>query len=334
MSADASALKEKWRVYTHAELRQRCLELGSGDYLIEGILPGRFIGLVVGDSGLGKSPLLYQAAICIASGKPFLGHQVHQAKVLFMDFENGLMQVEEIVSRLLRHLGLDEAPDSLLLWNGNDRADPSKPPWETDMIKIFQPGLVILDSITAAAPVIEEKNVYATRFLQHLRGLASGGTAMLGIHHRRKPSVGAPRDSLEKADLTAWFNESRGASALINASDLRLGVDVPARGADLIVRGFMRVTGEIPAIYLNRAFQGDGEPIGFEKLTGPELLHNPDQEAAFGNLPQSFRFKDAQQIYGKGGQPTTNFLRKCQAVGILRKVEGGYEKVKPVEQLE
>ena len=88
-----SNLKGRHAVYRHGDLKLRCKELGSGKHLIEGLLPERAIGLIVGDSGLGKSPLLYQAALCIAAGVPFLGHEVHQGKVLVCDFENGIAQV-------------------------------------------------------------------------------------------------------------------------------------------------------------------------------------------------------------------------------------------------
>ena len=78
-------------------------------------------------------------------------------------------------------------------------------------------------------------------------------------------------------------------------------------------------------------FDEDGEPLGYRGLKGPELLFNSEQEAAFARLPSSFRFKEAQSIYGKAAQATTNFLKKCSGLGILRKGGPGYEKVEPVE---
>ena len=55
------------------------------------------------------------------------------------------------------------------------------------------------------------------------------GTATLFSHHRRKQPRKADESAgpLESANLRQWFQDARGASALINASDVRLGVDEP-----------------------------------------------------------------------------------------------------------
>ena len=140
-----SDLKRKWAVYSHGDLKQRCKELGSGNYLIEGLLPERSLGLIVGHSGLGKSPYLYQAALCVAAGKPFLGQAVHQGRVLYLDFENGLGQVAEMIDSLLKHLGLKEAPENLVLWNLND----SSPKW-------VQTGHSLRDMVQEVEPAIRQ----------------------------------------------------------------------------------------------------------------------------------------------------------------------------------
>src|SRR5712691_566075 len=95
-----TALKKKWGIYLLDDLGKRCAEIGSSEYLIEGLLPVRSLSVVVGASGLGKSPLLYQAGLCIASATPFLGRPVRQGTVLYMDAENGLGDVDEIARRI------------------------------------------------------------------------------------------------------------------------------------------------------------------------------------------------------------------------------------------
>ena len=96
-----------------------------------------------------------------------------------------------------------------------------------------------------------------------------------------------------------------------------------------MLRGFVRVRGEVGPLYLARATDESGEPIGYLPMTGVELLSNPEQEAAFGRLPAVFSFKESKRIYGKQDQATSDFLKKCISVGILRRLEKGwYEKVK------
>jgi hypothetical protein len=65
-------LADRFGIRTPQELKVRAAELGGTEYIIEGLFPKQSLSLVVGDSGLGKSALLYQAALSVASGEPFL----------------------------------------------------------------------------------------------------------------------------------------------------------------------------------------------------------------------------------------------------------------------
>ena len=328
-------LKRKWAVYSHQDLKQRCKELDTDKYLIHELLGKRALGLVVGHSGLGKSPLLYQVALCVATGKPFLGHSTSSGKVLFLDFENGLGQVSEIVDQLLRHLDIEEAPKNLMLWNLNDAPSGWNSLKLRDMVGDLKPDLVILDSLSAYAPQIEDKNSTANATYQAFRKIIRDfDTSIVSVHHLRKPSNQpfAQAASLEDGNVTEWFHQVRGASALVNGTDIRLGIEVPKKNipekeAVLAMGGFGRVRGELPLTYLSRVRDAEGEPLGYERLTGPELLFNEEQVDAFKRLPSKFRFKDGKQIYRKGDQATTDFLKKCISCGILKKVKGGYEKV-------
>ncbi len=334
-----SAFKNKWAVYTHGQLKQRCAELGVGGWLIDGLLPERSVNVAVGASGLGKSPLFYQAAICVASGKDFLGRKVKQGTVLYLDFENGLGDVDELCTSLARHLGLEKVPDGLRLWNYND----APPNWSASslsaMVEDLKPSLLVIDPLGACWPNVEKGNSEAQVILQELRSIARKyGCVIVVVQHIRK----SPSDStfapapLETADLREWFNLCRGPSVIINGTDVRIGVGAkdghggPA-GADeiaLVMRGRGRIRGEIATTYLVRDRDEEGHELGYRRLAGMALLHSPAQKETFQKLPDQFLFKQAQQTYGKGAQATTDFLKKCQSVGILRKATNGYEKVK------
>jgi RecA-family ATPase len=119
---------ETFRVRTPEQLKQRAADLGSAQYVIDKLIPSQSLSLCVGDSGLGKSPLLYQAAICVAVGQPFLGLPTMQGPVLYMDSENGIAQVSGLIEQISTYLGLQKPPEELLLWNLNDApADFSTP---------------------------------------------------------------------------------------------------------------------------------------------------------------------------------------------------------------
>jgi AAA domain len=349
--ADLTALKRKWAIRSPSDLKRRSAETGSADFLIDGLFPARSLGIVVGDSGLGKSPLLYQAALCVAAGVPFLGHEVRRGRVLYLDFENSVGQSHELVGRLGRHLGVREDPEGLFVWHLNDCSPNWGQPGHTalDMIREVRPALAIIDSLGSYDPELEEKNSNAGKAYKNFRWVMSvTGATIVCVHHRKKPSSGPGQDGpepLEEANPRRWFQQARGASVLITGCDVRLGVDEPGpacrqvkgnvlafsdedKGA-LVMRGFGRVRGEIPPTYLARVFDPeDGEPLGYRQMAGADLLFNVDQENCFGGLPPSFTFKEAKHSYGRADQPTRDFLKKCMGIGILNQpAKGHYQKV-------
>jgi hypothetical protein len=343
-----SELKRKWAIYTPGELKQRCKELEYGSLLIGGLIPRRTISIVAGDSGMGKSPLLYQAALCVAAGVSFLGRPVSQGRVLYLDFENGLGDVNVLVSQLSRHLGLTETPENLLTWNYND----APPRWDasqlSEMIRDVRPVWVLIDSLSGFAPECEEKASNVTHVFQNFRkSMRECETAITVVHHLKKPSV-KPQEApppLEE-NPRQWFLQVRGSGNLINGCDVRIGVatsvkrkhgeDLDGRSHDvaLVIGGYGRVRGKIATTFVARAQDEDDEPLGYDKLAGVSLLFNLEQEDAYRNLPDVFKFKDAQRVYGKGAQATTDFLKKCIGVGIMRKDAKEYRKVEVAEQAE
>jgi hypothetical protein len=354
LSADGSgaltSLKARWSVYSLHDLKQRIDELGSDKYLIDGLIPDRSLGILVGDSGLGKSPLLYQMAVCVACGLPFLGHAVRQGHVLCLDFENGLGQVHDIIAGLSAYLGVAGVPSNLHLWNFNDCSERYGEHGHAafDMIRDIKPSLVIADALTGLYPEIEKDNWSAVKAIQAMRTVIKDtGTAIVGVQHIRKPSEKPeykPSPLEDCSDVRTWFLQTRGARALINGMDVRLGVDTPGSTSGevtmageykeeiaLVLGGFARVRGQLPLTYLARVSDENGEALAYRALSGQSLLVNKVQREAFEKLPAAFRFKDAQAAYAKGPQATTDFLNKCLGLGILRKAGKTYEKLKVAE---
>lgn len=344
--AELARLRSNWRVLDAQALEKECRRSGR-PYLIDGLIPERSLGLLVGDSGIGKSPLAYQIGVCVAAGIPFLGMAAQKARVLYLDFENGLQDVNGIITQLSKHLGLAEPPDDLLLWNIND----SLPNWGQHghdafgLIRDVKPGLVFIDPISALYPKAERNNDDATELYQAFRKVIRNcGASIVSLHHRKKPISPRPGETVVAQSLEddyrarGWFAQARGAGVLVNGADVRLGVDIPGMSAAtvseiaLVMRGYSRVRGEIPTIHLARVFDDDGEPLGYRKVAGVQLLCNPDQERAFTELPDQFATKQAMKAYRRRDEATNDFLKKCIAKGIVRKVaRGQYEKVKVAE---
>lgn len=333
-------LARKWGIYGPEQLGRRRRELGCGTPLISGLIPQQSISIVVGDSGVGKSPLLYQAAISVAAGLPFLGRAVSQGRVLYLDFENGLGDVEDLTARISRHLGLAGVPEDMLCWNYNDAPQNWTSEQLGSMVRDAQPIWTILDSLGAYSPEIEEKSSYVTRAFQEFRKISRAhNTAITGVHHLRKPSskpLEAP-PALEDNPHN-WLLQARGSRALINSCDVRIGLDRAsasshAQEVALVLGGFGRVRGNLQTLFLGRVLDEDDEPLGYQQLSGRSLLFNPEQQAAYERLPDSFRFTEAQRLYRHGAQATTDFLKKCIGVGIMRKDGREYRKIEIVEQI-
>lgn len=337
-----SELARKWGLHTAGTLKLRARELSASPFLIKGLLPTRSISLLVGDSGLGKSPLVYQAGLCIAAGVPFLGRETTKGRVLIADFENGVADMNELLEQLGRHLGLAEMPeDGLQLFAVNDCI----PRFGfrgfdlLDIVRDYKPSLAIVDSLSSYRPDAEEKTAHAMEMLQSFRKvLRDYGTSTLLVHHRRKQPRKKDESAgpLEEANLRRWFEDARGASSLVNGSDVRLGLDesvnfaVGQEDASLALRGFGRVRGEIGPIYLARDSDEEGHVLGYRQLTGPELLCNPEQQMALAKRPESFKFKQAKEAYGRADQATSNFLQRCIDLNLVRKPgRGQYEKCPP-----
>ena len=307
---------------------QRLCAAEPNAHVVETLIPEASVCMAVGDSGLGKSPWAYQLGMCVASGKPFLGHAVKQGPVLYIDLENGRDGILEVTRSLAKHLGLAEVPKDFLLLTDRGNLDLL-----AAIVDRHRPALVIVDSLRAFRPDAEEKAAIAAQLLNTLRDIAKKyKTAFLLIHHIKKPGEnGVP--ALEDSPAMTWLLQASGARALVNQSDVRIGFDYASAGKvreeiGLMMKGFARLRGEFGPLYLARNFDEEGNPLGYRLMTGPELLFNEDQQATFATLPNRFAFKEAKAVYGRGDQATNDFLQKGIRVGIFRKpAKGTYEKV-------
>ncbi|MFN7935001.1 MAG: AAA family ATPase [Bryobacteraceae bacterium] len=332
------SVSKKFGIRTPNQLRDRCTELSRGGFLVDGLLREQSLSIVVGDSGLGKTPLLYQLGLSVALGVPFLDHSTTQGKVLYLDFENSLNDVLQISSRQAGFLGHDISnAENLYCWNVNDSDAEMGVKTFREVALDISPKLIIIDPITALVPKIEEQNNAATSTYQELRKvMKDSGCAVVMVHHLRKSGNGPDSFHIPlDREGRKFFSQARGSRALINGCDVRLGVEKPteltaSNNEDLAIvfGGFGRVTGDLPLLHLQRSIDDNGDPIGYRRAKGEDLLFNPLHKEAFRRLPNEFKFSEAKRIYGKSSQPTTDFLKKCKAAGLINDdAAKGYVKV-------
>ena len=184
-------------------------------------------------------------------------------------------------------------------------------------------------------------------FQEFRRAIRDYGGTIAVVHHIKKPS-NKPSEKpspLDECDPKEWLLQTRGARALINGSDVRVGIDVPGVSSGirnvqhastdrvaLVLRGFGRIRGEIGPLFIARTYDEEGDPLGYRHLSGVDLLFNADQQEAFARLPQAFSTGEARRTYGRGDQATADFLKKCRRLKLLRKLNRGqYQKCEGAE---
>jgi KaiC/GvpD/RAD55 family RecA-like ATPase len=344
-------LKQEYGLYHGADVISAVRRLPPSNHLIDGMIPPGTVSILVGDSGIGKTPLAYQLALSLAAGVPFLGLPVKRSRVLLVDFENSLRDAHWMLEQLRKHLRLATYPDNFLLWPAHlAPQDPGAPfrmvekqlnrngmnPGVSQVIRMLAPDLVIVDSLRSFNPEMERDNAVAAWQIKSLREIAKAqGTAFLLIHHVRKQRMRDGTGSfrgLEDGAAMDWLLQTAGARALINQTDVRLAVAPPARRDNdaiaLLLRGHSRTRGEIGPYLLRRVLDNAGEPSGYERLAPTtSLLKSVEQEAIFLQLPESFAFGDALRITGGHPQTASRLLHDLARLGLVRKVaRGQYQK--------
>lgn len=300
---------------------------GVEDEMIEGFLKQRSINCLVGDSGLGKTPLCAQAGLCVASGTEFLGRRiVETGRVLYFDAESGMRGFRTLVETISAFLGLERPPENFRVANPY-WCESRSPPQDflATTVRKFQPTLVIVDPIRAFFHDVTEKNSDAVTVVSILRQLVQEtGCSFLLLHHIRKRDRHAKRPTLE--DGIEFFEEAAGARALINSVDTRLGVESDDKKSELRLGGFTRLVGLFGPIPLAREQDEHGDPVGYSALNGVDFL-NERYRGVYNTLDEEFRFKDAKNADGMSPSSTSAFIKRATELGVLVKTPTGYRKV-------
>lgn len=258
--------REKVRAVTLGEFDLQIAATQSLEFVIEHMFPLRSVNILGGDSGLGKSPLVAQMAVCVAAGVPFLGHAVKKGPVLIADYENdaALSPMLHNVSKAVGATG-----DKPLILQRPSLQDIR------DEVGRVGARLVIVDSLRGLDANAESAK--SGRAPELIRELQDVDTAWLVIHHLRKQGASdTPRPTLEDENqgVLTWLESLSGSRALVNQTFTRMGMDSPRghRNAEIVLRWYVKGAGERPILYVDRIYDEEGEPIGYLKLAGADLL--------------------------------------------------------------
>jgi hypothetical protein len=152
------------------------------DWVIPGLLERGDRLILTGSEGLGKSVLFRQLAVCAASGiHPFTHQPIPQQRVLYVDCENGTIQLR----KALRSLAVQgsahgtDPSDSLYIEarpEGLDLTRPEDEMWLVRRVSALQPSLLLtgpLYRLHAKNPNDEEPARAVARVLDRCRAAAN-----------------------------------------------------------------------------------------------------------------------------------------------------------------
>lgn len=292
---------------TFSELRREAEE--SVPEIIGGLLPSSSANILVGESGIGKTPLLAQMNLCTAAGIPFLGMPTTRSKVLVVDYENdgNLFHLYETLYRFLGTTIDDEWMAFL--------QNPNSVEEVIGTAEDFGAGLISVDALRGLDPRAETKSEAAADLIRRLQDYRACWTVM---HHPRKADRQAPPPNLEdeKVRVLSWLQEAAGMRALVNQTSTRIAVSESERAA-LLMRGYRKMKGETPFIYIERV-NDDGVDVGYKVATGTPML-SLNHKAWFQKVAgRTFRFLELVTFLDAHHSQVTRFVGSCLQAGLAQ----------------
>ena len=330
--------EEQWKksgCLSYGDLRR--IAVRTRRYLVEGLIPEGVLGIVVGDWGIGKSPLMVQLLLAVSAGlTTFLSRYpitCGAVPTLYVDLENLVGPMATLGERLSSHLGLEGTPELARIYSPNythrQHGDPMNmlgSQYIQNRIKDGGFKLIVIDPLRLYDPDAESKNKHAVEMIRRLRTLIRTTRAtILLVHHPRKQNDAQIHTSLDQ-DPHGFMEEASGASALVKNTDIRIGLQEDRDGY-LLMRHFERMNGWSPVNHLVRVFDDDDEPIGYQLALGLDRL-DLKARTEFDKLPATFTTGDARKLLNLVQNPMNQRLKQWVALGLVRKVaRGQWEKI-------
>lgn len=240
----ATGVKDPWadQIYT---LKDAYEPRDPLKFIVSGLFTEPSLSIIYGAPGTLKSMYLANCGLCIASNQPFLGREVIQASVLWLDFDNGKRRTHERFEAIARARNLPSDTPFYYVsmpspWLNAGNMDDI----EALSVRIIEWGVkfVCIDNLGLITTSEEENGSGMIKVMGNLRLLAEQtGAAIVLIHHQRKGNgiSGRAGDSLrghssiESAiDLALLVEREEGSNTITIKSTKTRDVDVLPFGAE------------------------------------------------------------------------------------------------------
>lgn len=222
------------------------------DWILEDLLAAGSLGCIAAKPKVGKTTLVYEFAVKVANGQPFLGRKTKQGAVLILAMEEHRREVK----RRLRNLGADQL-DRIHMHAGPLTDSPDTLYALQRYIDQHKIVLVVFDTLNAFWSVSDENDAGSvTQAVKPLLQLArETEAAVLLIHHARK-SEGE------------YGDEIRGSGALFSLLDVALILkrhEVETQRKLVTISRFAEAPPELLLELREHGYVSLGDPAAFNK---------------------------------------------------------------------
>ena len=251
------------------------LPIPKRDWLVPGLIPCNTVTMLSGDGGVGKSLLVAQLAVALATGREWIGIKPRRGPVVFLSAEDDVAEIHRRLAEIAASQGLhlaDLCDLYIVPRAGRDAVLGAPEAGKTGIIKKtplwddferlvadIRPSLVVLDT---SADVFSGNEIVRTevrQFIGILRGLAiDKGTAVLLLAH---PSLTGMSSGRGTSGSTAWNNSVRSRLYLDRVLEPdNFEPDKSLRVLRVMKANYAETGGEIQIRWSNGAFVRESEP--------------------------------------------------------------------------
>ena len=211
-----------FKLLTMADVLKHAVEI---EWQVDQVMAKGSVMLLAGEPSVGKTWLLFDLALAIAQGRPWLNRfEVMPGRVLIIDEENRLPLIKHRMQNLAKAEETLADPDKLeiswMVQQGLNLSTPAHVTLLTQIIKQTQADLVVIDSLIRIHTANENDAGEMARVFKSVSQIIDQtGTSVVFSHHHRKSSSNGGSSS----------SRARGSSEIRAFVDTHL--DIRAKGA-------------------------------------------------------------------------------------------------------
>lgn len=323
-------------IFTSANLFKSWGEMSETDYtppeyLIYG-LPRGSVGGIIGVTNFGKSSLLRNLAISLASGRDFLNvlNAGKPRKVLLLDYETPVDMFQEDISKMTAILSDSERNDvkaNLKSYTAMEMNTPYLNLTEDVYFKAiekeitsYKPDVIIVDTISAAFSIKNENdNGEITELMKRLQRLAKNANAVvLFAHHIGKAGS-------EQGNASNSHYRARGASAFHGSSLAVIQLDEKSNsGAKLRTMKYAKVKAKEPGEVVLRISE---ESRWFEIDGSTTVINKADESyhKILEIIKKPMKIKEIVDESGLSRSTVEKYLKRGVDTNKLQAIRGVYQ---------